>query len=126
MLAIYGLLICLSLFAVYWLIQYRIGNSAIVDVFWAASVAVVGVYFCLMTSGNVSRRWIAGILVVLWAARLSYYLYFRWIAHEEDARYTALKVTWGCAGAVANVPVLPNAGIGSVPVCTSLPGSRGE
>ena len=41
---IIGLLIAILLFAVYWVIQNRIGDSGIVDVFWGASVAVILVF----------------------------------------------------------------------------------
>ncbi|MEM7783433.1 MAG: DUF1295 domain-containing protein [Planctomycetota bacterium] len=95
MLMLYGLLICLGLFLGYWIIQYLINNSAIVDVFWAASVAVVGVFFVCYTPGDLSRRWLLGIMVAVWAARLSFYLFLRWKGHEEDARYTDLKEKWG-------------------------------
>lgn len=94
-LALTGLAISIALFAVFWVIQYKIENSAIVDVFWGASVAVVGVYFSVFTTGNSTRRLIAAVLITLWAARLSWYLYQRWSSHAEDERYTALKVKWG-------------------------------
>jgi len=90
-----GLLIMVGLFAIYWLIQFKIGDSGVVDVFWGASVAVVGVLFCVLTSGDSTRRLVAGILISLWAARLSFHLWVRWKSHEEDARYTALKQKWG-------------------------------
>lgn len=90
-----GLVILAGLFAAYWLIQYRIGDSGIVDVFWGASVAVVGAFLCIMPPGDLSRRVIGATLISLWAIRLSYFLLVRWKSHDEDARYTALKQKWG-------------------------------
>ena len=95
LLMLYGLLISVVLFAVYWVVQYAIGDSGIVDVFWGASVAVVGVFFCVVADGNLTRRWLGAILICVWALRLSLHLFVRWRSHEEDARYTALKVKWG-------------------------------
>ncbi|MFK7768477.1 MAG: DUF1295 domain-containing protein [Mariniblastus sp.] len=90
-----GLAIAVALFAIYWVVQYVIKDSGIVDVFWGASVAVVGVFFCVMADGDLTRRWIGAVLICLWAFRLGFYLYLRWRSHEEDARYTALKEKWG-------------------------------
>lgn len=90
-----GLGISMVLFAIYWIIQYVINDSGIVDVFWGASVAIIGVFFCLLTNGDSTRRWIGAILISAWALRLSFYLYIRWRSHEEDGRYAALKEKWG-------------------------------
>ncbi len=92
---IVGFLISISLFAIYWVIQYRMGDSGIVDVFWGASVAVIGIFFCLVAPGDRTRRWLGAVLIAGWALRLSYYLFLRWRSHDEDARYTALKEKWG-------------------------------
>lgn len=94
-LSLIGLAIPIVLFSVYWVIQYLIGDSGVVDVFWGASVAIIAVVFCFFTSGDPTRRWVGGLLISLWALRLSYYLFFRWRSHDEDARYVALKVKWG-------------------------------
>jgi steroid 5-alpha reductase family enzyme len=90
-----GLVISVLLFSIYWVVQRQIENSAIVDVFWGLSVAVVGVFFCCVGSGDATRRWVAGVLLTIWAVRLSYFLFIRWRSHEEDARYADLKVKWG-------------------------------
>lgn len=94
-LSLIGLAIPIVLFTVYWVIQYQINDSGVVDVFWGATVAIIATVFCLFTSGDPTRRWVGGVLISLWALRLSYYLLFRWRSHEEDARYVALKVKWG-------------------------------
>lgn len=95
LLATVGLIAALILFAIYWLIQYRLGDSGIVDVFWGASVAAIGVFFCWNTPGDPSRRWLGAGLITLWAIRLSYFLFLRWRSHDEDPRYVALKQQWG-------------------------------
>ena len=94
-LSLIGLAIPIVLFSVYWVIQYLIDDSGVVDVFWGVSVAFIAVVFCFFTSGDPTRRWVGGLLSSLWALRLSYYLFFRWRSHDEDARYVALKVKWG-------------------------------
>ncbi|MFT5303661.1 MAG: steroid 5-alpha reductase family enzyme [Mariniblastus sp.] len=95
LLAAIGLSILFLQFSILWLVQYRIGNSAIVDVFWGGTVATVGVLFCLITDGDVTRRWVTSVLISIWAIRLGSHLFVRWKSHAEDARYADLKLNWG-------------------------------
>ena len=90
-----GLAILVAYFFVFWVLQYIIENSAVVDVGWAISVAIVASFYCVVGDGTPGRRWLAAILIGAWALRLSGYLYFRWRKHPEDERYTALKEKWG-------------------------------
>lgn len=90
-----GLGIAVAYFAAFWLLQYVIGNSAVVDVGWAASVALIGSFFAWQTDGDLTRRILAACLLWAWAIRLSYYLFLRWRKHPEDERYTQLKNDWG-------------------------------
>ena len=69
-----GLIIAQLAFLLIWLLQRRINDAGIVDVFWSLMVASLGLFYCMVGSGNPSRRWVAGILVFAWAFRLSYYL----------------------------------------------------
>ena len=93
--ALIGLGITLAYFAAFWLLQYRIKNSAVVDVGWGLSVALVGGIFCWLGEGDLTRRVVASVLLFLWAIRLSYFLYLRWRSHPEDERYARLKREWG-------------------------------
>jgi len=90
-----GFVILFLYFAAFWVLQRAIRNSAVVDVGWAMSVALVGVFYCLVGGGSANRRWLVAILICGWAIRLSLYLYNRWRQHAEDERYTALKDKWG-------------------------------
>lgn len=90
-----GFVVLFLYFAAFWVLQRAIRNSAVVDVGWAMSVALVGVFYCLVGGGSSNRRWLVAILICGWAIRLSLYLYNRWRQHAEDERYTALKDKWG-------------------------------
>ena len=90
-----GLVVLVLYFAAFWLLQRAINNAAVVDVGWAMSVALVGVFYCVVSGGDANRRWLLAILILGWAVRLSLYLYSRWRQHAEDERYTALKEKWG-------------------------------
>ena len=84
-----GLVVLIFYFAAFWVLQRAIGNSAVVDVGWAMSVALVGVFYCAVAGGDRGRRWLLAILILSWATRLSLHLYRRWCQHPEDERYTA-------------------------------------
>ena len=90
-----GLVSLFLYFAAFWLLQHAINNAAVVDVGWAMSVGLVGVFYCAVSGGDTNRRWLLAILISGWAVRLSLYLYSRWRQHPEDERYTALKEKWG-------------------------------
>lgn len=85
------------MFALIWLIQKRVNNAGIVDVFWATTVGAVGIFYCATVDGLEQRRWLVGVLITVWAARLSWHLWSRYKGHSEDQRYTMLKQRWGKA-----------------------------
>lgn len=90
-----GFLAMVSMFAAIWALQWKINNAGIVDVFWGAAVAVVGVFYCISVDGMAGRRWLAGSMVAIWALRLSWHLWSRYKGHPEDKRYAQLKKQWG-------------------------------
>lgn len=94
---IIGFAAMVVMFALLWLLQWRINNAGIVDVFWAATVGVVGIFYCATANGFHQRRWLVGALIAVWAVRLSLHLWSRYRGHKEDQRYTALKQQWGRA-----------------------------
>ncbi len=92
---IVGFTAMVLMFALTWLLQWRINNAGIVDVFWAVTVGVVGVFYCVGVGGFEQRRWLVGAMITAWATRLSLHLWTRYKGHPEDRRYTALKEKWG-------------------------------
>lgn len=95
-----GLVVSLFAFAAIWLLQRRLNDAGIVDVFWSMMVASLGLFYCVVGFGNQSRRILAGTMVFVWALRLSHYLLSRWLRSPEDERYTTLKSEWGKAAQV--------------------------
>ena len=90
-----GLVAMVLMFSAIWLLQRKIDNAGIVDVFWGATVAVVGVFYCITMDGLWERRWLAGVLITIWALRLSWHLWSRFSVSDEDKRYSQLKEQWG-------------------------------
>ena len=90
-----SIVVSVVVFSILWLVQKRTGDSGIVDVAWSLGVGLNGAFFCWLSAGNVSRRWIVGALVMIWAVRLSLHIYGRVRKMAEDGRYTELKENWG-------------------------------
>ena len=94
----WGWLVMAAVMALLWLVQRRTGNAGIVDVAWPAGVGVLGAFFCLSSeTGNPSRCWLVAILILVWALRLSGYIWLRVRKEPEDGRYVELKRRWGAA-----------------------------
>jgi len=87
--------VVLVAFAVIWYLQKRLNDAGIVDVFWSLTVASLGLFFCVVGFGNPSRRWLAAVMIFIWATRLSFHLFARWQRSPEDERYRELKKKWG-------------------------------
>ena len=90
-----GLAVAFFAFCAIFLLQRRLNDAGVVDVFWSLMVASLGLFYCIVGFGIRSRRIIAGILITVWAFRLSQYLLSRWLREPEDRRYAALKTEWG-------------------------------
>jgi len=81
-----------------WMWHLRLRNAAVVDVGWAAGLAVVAFLYAVFAGGDPFRRWIAAGTMMIWGARLSAYLLAtRVLGHSEDARYADLRRTRGAA-----------------------------
>jgi steroid 5-alpha reductase family enzyme len=80
---------------VLWLIHLRIKNAAIVDVGWAAGLAILAVYYAYAAPGYAARKYAIAMMVVLWGLRLAAYLLFaRVIGQPEEGRYAQLRKEW--------------------------------
>jgi steroid 5-alpha reductase family enzyme len=81
---------------VLWLWQRRSHNAAIVDVGWTLGLGGLGVAYASLLDGTPGRRWLLGLLIGLWSARLSLHLLRdRILGHEEEGRYKRLRAHWG-------------------------------
>ena len=84
-----------------WFVHLRMRNAAIVDVGWAAGLAVFALVYAVFGEGDAWRRAIIGGMVAVWGLRLAFYLLrTRVIGHEEDGRYQTLRRAWGAAAGV--------------------------
>lgn len=80
---------------VLWFVQRRTKNASIVDVAWAGTVGVLGVFFAATSDGDPLRRALAGTMIGLWSLRLTVYLFRRVVGYPEEGRYVTLRRNWG-------------------------------
>lgn len=79
-----------------WLGQRRgLLDSGIVDVAWGMGVAGLGVFYAVLSVGDITRRIVVSVMISIWAIRLSGYVLKRVLTMEEDGRYATLKEKWG-------------------------------
>ncbi|MBN9231184.1 MAG: DUF1295 domain-containing protein, partial [Legionella sp.] len=74
---------------------YRIlKNPSVVDVSWSLGLMISGLLYLGSAPLN-SRTLVIGSLLILWALRLAFYLWFTRIRKGEvDKRYTELSSGW--------------------------------
>jgi len=80
---------------VLWIIHLLICNAAIVDVGWAAGLAVLAFFYATGAGGYAARKWAMASMVGFWGLRLAAYLLFaRVISKPEEGRYLQLRKEW--------------------------------
>jgi steroid 5-alpha reductase family enzyme len=94
-LALSGLGIIAAMMFALWLIHLVLRNAAIVDVGWAAGLAILAIFYAAEGPGYYARRWAIASMAGFWGLRLSVYLLFsRVIGKREEGRYIQLRREW--------------------------------
>lgn len=84
----------IALMTVVWGLCLWLKNPGIVDVFWSIAIAVAALVFALPSASSIATL-VTCILLVLWCARLSGFLFFtRILKQHVDPRYTKLSEGW--------------------------------
>ncbi|MDZ4805458.1 MAG: DUF1295 domain-containing protein [Candidatus Eisenbacteria bacterium] len=84
------------LFAALWIWQQKHRDAGIVDVGWAAGLAILAIFYGMFGLGHPIRRILVALLGGAWGFRLATYLLFdRVIGKPEDGRYQTLRRAWG-------------------------------
>jgi steroid 5-alpha reductase family enzyme len=79
-----------------WVLQLRVRNASIADVGWCMGLMAVVLWYATQATGEVERKILVAVLVVLYAGRLGFYILLnRVIGRAEDARYRRLREQWG-------------------------------
>jgi len=79
-----------------WVVQRRTADAGVVDVGWAAGLALLAGWVALGADGDPARRALVATLGGVWGLRLALHLLLdRVLRGEEDGRYRALRAEWG-------------------------------
>jgi steroid 5-alpha reductase family enzyme len=80
-----------------WALQRKTGNAGWVDVVWSFGLGLAGLVLALVPGEPTTRQIVVAALVAAWSLRLGLHIAQRSIRGPEDARYAALRETWGAA-----------------------------
>ena len=81
-----------------WAVQRITGNSGWIDTIWSVVTGLAGLAVIVFAEGgDPARKWLAGVLVGLWAARLAGHIAIRSAEVKDDPRYAALMEEWGAS-----------------------------
>lgn len=79
--------------------SYRYDNSSFYDAYWSVAPAVIIYYLAFgpyAVDGISVRKWLALLVVSLWAWRLTFHWFRSWTGlHHEDWRYLQFRPKWG-------------------------------
>jgi steroid 5-alpha reductase family enzyme len=94
-LALAGLGIVALMMLALWLIHLLIRNAAVVDVGWAAGLAMLAIFYAIKGPGYAPRKWAIAAMAGFWGLRLAVYLLFSRVAGKpEEGRYVQLRREW--------------------------------
>jgi steroid 5-alpha reductase family enzyme len=80
-----------------WAASLLLHNAGIVDIFWGLGFVVAAITYFVLGDGYDGRGFLVLLCVVLWGVRLSGYIAWRNLGHDEDYRYRAMRERAGPA-----------------------------
>jgi steroid 5-alpha reductase family enzyme len=86
-----GLAWTLSLAVVAWAVSVPLRDVSIVDSLWSWLIAGAGVVYLWRAGLPWGWAWVAGVIALVWALRLSGYIAWRHRGRGEDRRYQAIR-----------------------------------
>lgn len=90
-----GFFLVLSLMMALWLIYLFKRNAGIVDIGWAVSFMIGTVAYFAIGEGEFWKKMVLAFMVFVWAGRLAWYLYRRFMRNDEEPRYREIRKNWG-------------------------------
>jgi len=80
-----------------WALQRVTGNAGWVDVVWSFGLGLAGLVLALVPGEPTTRQIVVAVLIAAWSLRLGLHIAQRSFHGPEDARFAALRQTWGTA-----------------------------
>ncbi len=78
-----------------YIVSLLIKDSSIADVFWGLYFVAIAIALLVRVDHPSKQLWLAGGLVTVWAARLSWHIAKRKLGKPEDWRYAQWRKKWG-------------------------------
>lgn len=103
---LYGLLGMILLASTTWLVSIPMRNVAIVDIAWSLLFLAATVVYSVYTVEMQLHAWLVLILVVIWALRLSIYLFLRNWGKAEDKRYQVIREKYSPNFAIKSLGII--------------------
>ena len=85
----------LALMMALWLVYLFKRNAGIVDLGWAFGFILCAWAYFFIGQGDLIKKLIITAMVTIWAGRLAWHLYTRFMTSEEEPRYAELRKSWG-------------------------------
>ncbi len=85
----------LAVMTVLWAVTEWLQDSSLVDAAWSLCIALLALHFAAQPDGWRLRDLLTSALVLIWALRLSLFIFKRNHGKGEDPRYSELKQKWG-------------------------------
>lgn len=86
--------IVLAFFIAWFFVSVQQKNYGLVDIAWGLGMSIVGVFLILTYQPDIQIT-LSILLIVIWGARLGYYLFKRNWGKPEDFRYAQFRKNWG-------------------------------
>ena len=87
-------IIVLVFFVAWFFVSVQQKNYGLVDIAWGLGMSIVGVFLIVMYQPDIQIT-LSILLIVIWGARLGYYLFKRNWGKPEDFRYAQFRKNWG-------------------------------
>jgi steroid 5-alpha reductase family enzyme len=85
----------LGLMSILWVVYLYSRNAGVVDIGWALGFVLTSWAYFFLGEGDLLKRLTITILATVWALRLAWQFYHRFVLAKEDPRYEEIRRSWG-------------------------------
>lgn len=90
-----SLVAVLALMAILWAIYFVKRNAGIGAIGWASGFILTSWIYLLIGDGYLLKKLAMTLMVTIWAARLVFLFYQRYVSLPEDSRFVDIRASWG-------------------------------
>lgn len=91
-----GFAYLLAILTLLWLVSLALKDASIIDIFWGTGFILLAAFYTMLSQQPMQARTFLGVVLVgIWGARLSFYLWKRNWGKGEDYRYQVFRAEGG-------------------------------